>query len=69
MNFCIKLLRLIFFSREHRFITTVALANMYSIHSTALIETGDETFSKTETARDKKKWLVTLPGTTAKGTT
>lgn len=53
MNFCIKLLRLIFFSREHRFIMTVALANTYSIHSTALIETGDESFSKTETSRHK----------------
>lgn len=59
MDFCIKLLRLIFFSREHRFILTVALANMRSIHFAALTEMGDETFSKIETARDKKSgWLL-----------
>lgn len=38
---------------------TVVLANMHSIHFAALTEMGDETFSKIETARDKKSgWLL-----------
>lgn len=64
----IKLLKLIFFSREHRFIMTVALANIRSIYLTALTETGDETSCKHFNSKRQKKWLVTLPGTTAKGT-
>lgn len=38
---------------------TVTLANMHSIHFTALTEMGDVTFLKIETARDKKScWLL-----------